>query len=56
MEPDVVMYRLQMRLDPADGEYMPARVVVLGGEDPSSLEGTMLRERIFDNRGRKLYI
>jgi hypothetical protein len=50
MQPDVAMYRLQMLVNPADGKFMPALIVVLGGENPSSLEGTMLRERIFDNR------
>jgi hypothetical protein len=50
MQPDVAMYRLQMQVSPYASEFMPARVVVLGGENPSSLEGTMLLERIFDNR------
>jgi hypothetical protein len=52
MQPDVAMYRLQIFMDPAYRKYMPALIVVLGGENPSSLEGTMLQERIFDDRLR----
>ncbi len=52
MQPDVAMYRLQMRVGPYNSDLMPALIVVLGGENPSSLEGTMLRERMFDNRPR----
>ena len=54
MQPDVAVQSLRMLVDPADATYMPALVVVLGGENLASLKGTMLRERIsifFDKDG-----
>jgi hypothetical protein len=47
MQPEVAMYRLQMVVNPAEGKYMPALIVVLGGENPSSLEGTMFTRKNF---------
>jgi hypothetical protein len=48
MQPDVAMHSLQILLDPNDGTYyLPYLIVVLGGDNLSSLKGTMLRERIF---------
>jgi hypothetical protein len=47
MQPDVAVQSLRMLVDPADATYMPALVVVLGGDNLASLKGTMLRERIF---------
>jgi hypothetical protein len=47
MQPDVAVQSLRMLVDPADATYMPALVVVLGGDNLASLKGTMLREREF---------
>jgi hypothetical protein len=46
MQPDVAVQSLRMLVDPADATYMPALIVVLGGDNLASLKGTMLRERI----------
>jgi hypothetical protein len=45
MQPDVTVHLLQILVDPADDNYMPALIIVLGGDNLSSLKGTMLRER-----------
>jgi hypothetical protein len=47
MQPDVAVQSLRMLVDPADATYMPALVVVLGGDNLASLKGTMIREREF---------
>ena len=37
MQPDVMIRRLQIRVDPADSSYMPAMIVVNCGESLTSL-------------------
>ena len=37
MQPDVLMHRLRMIVDPNDSSYQPSLVVVSGGDNMSSL-------------------
>lgn len=38
MQPDILVNRLQMKVEPADSSYMPSLVVVSGGDSVHSLK------------------
>ena len=38
MQPDILVSRLQMKVEPADSSYMPSLVVVSGGDSVHTLK------------------
>lgn len=38
MQPDVLIYSLKMKVNPADSSYMPSLVVVNGGPNYSNMQ------------------